>query len=115
MKSLQAILVVAFLTIACDQNGIAPSDTGNWIFYERGYSPGAGYITEDVAAVPPQTLALYEDGSMKSSIGELSEYKFYLVLEQGTDKNKILAVYKDRPADQHPDINTLERSYEMAS
>ena len=114
MKSLLPILLFTFLAIACDQNSVDPPDTGNWLLYERGYSPGAGYITEDVAAIPPQTLTLNADGSMKSSIGELSEYKFYLILEQGDDKNKILAVYKVRPVDQHPDINKLERSYEMA-
>src|SRR5690242_16330375 len=114
MKSLLAILLIAFLVIACDQNGVAPSDTGSWILYERGYSPGAGYITEDVSAVPPQTLALNENGSMTSTIGELSDYKFYLILEHDADKNKILAVFKDRPIDQHPDINKLERSYDIA-
>ncbi len=46
---------------------ISPNSNGQWVLYERGYSPGAGYITEDVALVPPQTLKLNSDGSLEAT------------------------------------------------
>jgi hypothetical protein len=116
MKPLLSILVVALLLLACDQNDkVNPSDTGEWILYESGYSPGAGYITENVPPVPAQTLKLNADGSLESTIDGWDKYKYYLILQESDEQQKILALYEERPINPNPDVNKLAFSFRMIS
>lgn len=114
MKTILTFLVCATLAMACDQSDNANvSDTGEWILYEQGYSPGAGYITEDVAPVPAQTMTLNADGTIEATIKGWEKFKYYLILEQDND-NKILALYESKPLNSNPDVNKLATSYQMA-
>lgn len=114
VKTILTILVCACFVIACDDNDNAkPSETGKWILYEQGYSPGVGYITEDIPLLPAQTLLLNEDGSLETTVKGWEKYKHYLILEQGVDENKILALYEEKPLTPNPDRETLAVSYTM--
>jgi hypothetical protein len=111
--TLLTIIFCSSLIFACDSNSDLNQKNGSWILYERGYSPGAGYITEDVSEQPPQTLSLNVDGTMKTSIKGMEEYKYYLILNDEKDEAKILALFKTKPLDRDP--SKLEHSYRMST
>lgn len=77
---------------------------GTWSLYERGYSPGAGYIVEDVP--PGQTITFESDGVMTSNIQDLSDFHFYLF------QNGVISFFKNDPGSS-PDPNTFTTSYDV--
>ena len=85
--------------------------SGTWRVFEYGYSPGAGYIVEPVAADPAQLLTLGTDGSFSSNYGALSEYKYYELLDDPQSDNRILALFTEYT--EHPDTDNLEQSYSV--
>ena len=85
--------------------------TGSWLLYERGYSPGAEYITENVSLLPPQTVTFHDDGTISSSVEGWKAHQFYLVLNDPSQPEvSVLALFNTLP-DQPVDTTALQNSY----
>jgi hypothetical protein len=120
MKTLWILLLSAMLLSSCENEGrlcCGKGDgddeiTGTWLLYETGYSPGAGYIIEEVPPYPAKTLTLDGSGGVKSSIGELTKYKYYEILHDTNIESDIVAFFETKPL-ATPDIDNLEHSYNI--
>lgn len=109
--ALFALLMVGVMS-SCDEKdccafGEDEGLTGTWLLYERGYSPGAGYITEPVSASPAQTLTFQDNGEMTSSINGSDEYEFYFI------QGNVIAFYKVYPGPS-PDPSTFTTSFNLS-
>jgi hypothetical protein len=97
-----AFIFILFL-LSCKDTPIDLSQdkelTGSWILYERGYSPGAGYIIEKVPTLPPQIITFKTDNRISTTITGLTDFKFYLITTDSVTKEKVLALYENFPAD----------------
>jgi hypothetical protein len=120
INTLSLLVALAVFFYGCEQRDccspLAPLDgslVGEWQLYERGYSPGAGYITEEVPAEPSQTFHFLADGTFSSSIQSMDGYKYYLVLDDPQSDQDILSLYKTDPGNKPQDIYKLEHSYSM--
>ena len=119
MSRIFTCFALAILTFSCDEEvrGIErirdSSLTGTWLYTEYGYSPGAGYFTEPVSPIPPQTITLMEDLTLRTNIQGLTKYRFYRILEDPNGTNLILAMYAVDPGDTPQDITQLEHSYSI--
>ena len=96
---------------ACCDHETINSLTDTWLLFETGYSPGSGYIVEPVSDTPPQTMVFQSDGSFLSNIQQVEEYTYYLLLPDG--EKEVLSLYKEKPVEENPDLNTLEHSYSV--
>ncbi len=114
--ALAAILII----ISCnnDQDCCLPIDEldnliGSWQVYERGYSPGSGYIVDGIPDDPAQILTFKSDNQFSSNYAGLEDFTYYLIIPDGTG-GYILALYKNilDMKDNH-DINTLTHSYNI--
>lgn len=120
MQNLKIFLfsIVSLIIISCEQDNISPEGSdavtmtlpGTWQLYERGYSPGAGYITDPVSTIPSQEISLQENGRFSSNIEGLENFLFYAVLNDGFD-NEILALFTKIPGADDLKIENLEHSY----
>jgi hypothetical protein len=86
---------------------------GTWLLYERGYSPGGGYIVEEVNNSPAQSLTFKSNGQMSSSLEGLEEYKFFYIQDDPVPEQRIVAFYKHYPG-QSPDPSTFNPSYHFS-
>jgi hypothetical protein len=115
MKRASAILgLICLMMTSCgdDETGIGADFEGTtWRLYEKGYSPGAGYITEPVAAEPPQLLRLGRGRMMYTNIGNLSGYTHYRILDDLDHNTKVLAFFKYDPGNEGLSVDHLEHSY----
>ena len=84
--------------------------TGSWLLYESGYSPGAGYITEEVPPFPAQTVTFHSGNKLSSNIEGLSDYNFYRVLDDEYSDDKVVGIYKTNPGNPHDPL-PYEHSY----
>lgn len=111
------ILSMGIVLGACDDNGIPNQNFSNaWLLYERGYSPGAGYITESVPDNPAQIIRLMEENRFSSNIEGLEKFGYYRILSDTTSDYPVLALFEtSSEADKVLDINKLEHSYIMES
>jgi hypothetical protein len=98
-------IIFPFLIIAlssCDEKDDNPTIestgelTGSWLLYERGYSPGAGYIVEAVPPTPRQVL-IFEEEEMSSSVSGLEDFKIYEVSTDTVTQTEFVALYKNSP------------------
>jgi hypothetical protein len=113
-----ALVLVSF-SVSCDHGGEGPDilpvgETliGSWLVSERGYSPGAGYITEEVPPRPAQTIIFKANGELFSNVEGFSQYPYYLVLEHPQDpEHYILALFATQPDGQPLDVNKLSPTY----
>jgi hypothetical protein len=96
-----------------NNNVIADTITGEWLFFEYGYSPGAGYETVAVSPVPPRTIRFEKDMSVVSNIENFSSVRFYRILEDTTHHTTVLALFEDDPGSQPVDIRGLTNSYSV--
>jgi len=110
---------MALLAFSCDENECCDegdpesrSIYGSWILFERGYSPGMGYIVDPVAPSPAQTINIKRDGSMSSNIKELNEFRFYHIEDDVTPESKVISFFKTDPGPS-PDPSTFETSYTL--
>lgn len=115
---LKHLLIPIYLFVAlssCDeQKECCPEDeveqmVGSWRLYERGYSPGGGYITEPIPADPPQDVTL-KDGRLTSTIDGFSDLKYYKILTDSMTHTPILALYVNDPEtgtnEVYPNVQT---------
>ncbi|MBT1702214.1 hypothetical protein [Chryseosolibacter indicus] len=112
------VLSIISLASTCDDNEshvsqVEPKNVaGRWVLYERGYSPGSGYITEQIPANPAQEITLEQTKRFTSNIQGLSDYKFYEILDDTNLQVKVLALFKAKP-EGFVEINNLEHSYNL--
>ncbi len=81
---------------------------GSWTLFERGYSPGSGYIVDPVSETPAQTMVMASDGRFASNIQQLETYRYFAIIPD--QDREILALFKSRPS-KDVDIDQLEHSY----
>ena len=109
------IILIAFLALSCNEKDCCVgmekegSDqlVGSWLLFERGYSPGAGYIIEPVSAVPPQIIEFKSNGELSCSVSGLTEYNFYAV------KGDVVGLFKSDPGPS-PDSLAFTHSYNFS-
>jgi len=110
-----SIILIVFLALSCDEKDCCTDQekegsnelAGDWILYERGYSPGAGYIIEPVSAVPPQIIGFKGNGELSCSVSGLQDYKFYSV------KGDVVGLFKSDPGPS-PDSLAFIHSYNFS-
>lgn len=106
------IILVAMFTLSCDEKECcvnveeegANDILGEWLLYERGYSPGAGYVIEPVSAVPPQLIKFKDNGILSCTVKGLTDYKFYSV------QSDVVGLFKTDPGPE-PDSLAFTHSY----
>ena len=103
MKTLVTSIFLLGLFAACEDDVLAPQDLlGEWEVYERGYSPGAGYIVEEASG----SLTFGADGDFRANYPEFEGFQSYRVLE--IDSMQVLALYESRRVKDNDDY---DRSY----
>jgi hypothetical protein len=95
-------IALALLIISCDRSMDASMTSaedlqGVWLLYERGYSPGAGYITEPVAANPPQTITFIDNRQIVNTLDGSQAYKFYTAERDAADQITRLKLFMTDP------------------
>jgi hypothetical protein len=120
MRKSAAYLAIVLLTLllSCNNNqdcclpiGDLDNLLGRWQVYERGFSPGAGYIIEEVPAEPVQTMTFEADNRFASNYSGLEEYSYFNILDDSSGEN-ILALYKNKSDfNNNQDTDNLEHSY----
>ncbi len=87
---------------------------GKWLLVERGYSPGAGYITEPIAPQAGLFIEMLPGGRFNSNIEGLKDRHFYAILDNPQDDRPVLALFKDQQ-EFTDDLDQLEHSYNAAN
>ena len=108
------IILITLLALSCDEKDCCAGSekegsndlAGDWLLFERGYSPGAGYIIEPVSAVPPQIIEFKNNGELLCSVSGLTDYKFYSV------KGDVVGLFKNDPGPS-PDSLAFTHSYNI--
>ena len=106
------LILIAVFTLSCEEKECclnleedgATDISGEWLLYERGYSPGAGYTIEPVSAVPPQRINFQDNGGLSCTVEGLTEYKFYSV------QGDVVGLFKTNPGPE-PDSLAFTHSY----
>ena len=109
------IILIAFIALSCNEKdccaGLEKEGSnelvGDWQLYERGYSPGAGYIIEPVSSNPPQIIEFKSNGELSCSVSGLTDYKFY------SAKGDVVGLFKNDPGPS-PDSLALTHSYNFS-
>lgn len=118
MKKLVAnilIILTASFALSCAEKECCPGlekDSnaelaGQWILFERGYSPGSGYFIEPVSPVPPQLIDFKSNGELSCSVTGLTDYKFYSV------RGDVVGLFKTDPGPS-PDSLAFDHSYNFS-
>jgi hypothetical protein len=107
-----SIILIAAFAMSCSEKECCPNQeegnantiSGEWLLYERGYSPGAGYITEPVSSNPAQRIEFKDNGELSCTVEGLADYKFYSV------KGDVVGLFKTNPGPA-PDSLAFTNSY----
>ena len=126
MRYLNTLLVLLCLTIcACQEEQdccilpeyemSADQLLGIWQVHEYGYSPGDSYHTVEVSATPLQFLQFKENHEFSSNYQNLTDFKYFLVIEDNQLDNPVLVLYEALPSnDEEIDPNDLtQHSYQL--
>ena len=119
MRLLSLLLVFLFLASACEHEEAmmetaSPNEiSGTWLYTEYGYSPGSGYYTKPVPAVPPQTITFTDDLQIRTNISELTKYKFYRIIEDVAEENPVIAFFEHDPGVGPQKLSELSHSYSI--
>jgi hypothetical protein len=84
---------------------------GRWLYVERGYSPGAGYITEPVPGTPVQTIQFFPDLTMDTDVEGLSDFKYYRLSKDITSEAVVLTLFRQNPDDGNPSNEVWNRYF----
>ena len=105
------LMLIVFLS-ACEDEFCCIDPEGDivdtWILFERGYSPGAGYIVEPISETPAQTMVIRSDGRFSSNIRDLGKYRHFVVLPD--QDHQVLALFEKKPP-KTLNLDELEHSY----
>jgi hypothetical protein len=85
---------------------------GVWLFFERGYSPGAGYITESIPSEPAQKLIL-TDGKLSSTAEGWENLRFYRILNDTVSHSPYIAFYTTDPDSQPANSSVATYSFDL--
>ena len=117
MKSIFHLLLAVTFVSGCVEKEVmccAIPETqplnGDWLFFERGYSPGGGYVTESIPAEAAQKLKL-TDGKVLSTVEGWENFRFYRILNDTVYHSPYIAFYNLDPASQPSDSSTF--SFEL--
>jgi hypothetical protein len=101
------LFVVILVGSSCkDDSMVVPSPLhGTWLLYETGFSPGAGYIVNEVPEVPAQTLTLNADGTVESTMDGFKDYVFYQI------DSDVVKFYRSNPDTEPRDPNLIPGSF----
>lgn len=97
MKRWTLIPTLLFTLINCRSTYSVNSElrdslAGTWLFYEQGYSPGAGYIINKIPAKPEQTLTLTANGRIQAKGDGLKYYQSFNSFRTDT-LNQVTRIY----------------------
>jgi hypothetical protein len=95
------IFVLLFVFSACDEQIESQTSgdetgelSGSWLLYERGYSPGAGYVTEDVPRIPPQIIT-FKENRISSTISNYQDFKYYQIQTDTVTSTQFVAFHEN--------------------
>ncbi len=111
-------MAIVISMASCDDNSGSPYDeehgdqtlTGTWVLFERGYSPGFGYIVEEVK--DGQTLTLRSNGTLRTNLTDIRDFKFYYVHNAVNPVETVIAFFEEDPGPS-PDPSTFRTSYNV--
>lgn len=103
------IISSILLVVSCQENTII----GSWQLYENGYSPGDKYIVEQVPEEPAQIITFKSDGSFTSNLDDLKKFKYYLIIEDQTNGEEVLALFEQDPGKTARAVSELENVYNV--
>jgi hypothetical protein len=119
MKSIFPLLLAVSLVSGCVENEdmcCAISETqpldGVWLLFERGYSPGAGYITESISSEPAQKLIL-SDGKVSSTTEGWESLKFYTISNDTVYQSPYIELYTTDPNSQPSNSSVATYSFDL--
>ena len=118
MKNLKqsVFIILGIIVMGCVEKedlccGIQETNklSGTWLFYERGYSPGFGYITEAIPSKPAQMVTIGDD-DISSTVKGWEQLKYYRILTDPDAHTQYVALYVNDPGAQPgtpaPDVQT---------
>ena len=112
--------MVFVVLIACDEGKITSEEGdfeqlgGKWLLFERGYSPGVGYIVEPVDPKPPQTLTFLSKRRVYSTISGLEAFSHYRLFDDTYQDGTILAFYNHDPG-ENATLESSAAAYNVSS
>jgi len=110
---------ILLITSSCEDPSLEWGETfdegisllGKWQVYEKGYSPGSGYIIVEVPAEPAQLLNFKSGNRFSSNILGFESFTYYLILNDKSESS-ILALYEEKPDNpENEDTKNLDHSY----
>jgi hypothetical protein len=118
MRLLPLLLAIVILASACEETAMVKTTSpnqisGTWLQTEYGYSPGSGYYTKPVPAVPPQMITFTEDLQIQTNISGLTKYKFYRIIEDAAEENPVIAFFEQDPGVGPHELSGLTHSYSI--
>ena len=96
------LVIVLIVPAACaeekDSDPISEGDelSGSWILVEHGYSPGRGYIVEEVPEKPAQIITLTA-GKITTTMVGFKQLTHYEVLTDSTTNTPYMAFHSSDP------------------
>jgi hypothetical protein len=116
MKIFQFLILATMSTmfLGCEHEiaddvccGIYDTDelSGKWLLYESGYSPGVGYVVEEISSSPPQTIE-FSDGRVETTGDIFNDIRFYKILTDTVTNTPYVALYTQAPSMQQPPEST---------
>ena len=87
---------------------------GTWLLYEKGYSPGAGYIVEAVGAELEQTITFKNNHRMEVTIPWLEDFEYYAVMMDENNQDVVLAFYESNPGPS-PKLSSSDHKYTLVT
>lgn len=118
MRLPSLLFVIIILASACEDEAMVKTASpnqisGTWLHTEHGYSPGSGYYTKPVPAVPPQTITFTKDLQIRTNISGLTNYKFYRIIEDPAEGNPVIAFFENDPGVGPQELSGLAHSYSI--
>lgn len=95
-----------FLTIVGE-----PDIEGKWQVYEKGSSPGSGYVIEKVPNKPAQIVEFRSDNILVTNV--LGDYSYYYLITDLTTGEDIVALYKTEQNAEEITMADLGVSYAL--
>ncbi len=89
-----------------------PDIVGKWQAYEKGGSPGFGYVIEKVPRIPAKLVEFKSDNTLVTNV--LGDYSYYYVLIDLTNGEKIVALFETQQEIENINLNEIGASYTLS-
>lgn len=110
------LILLIIAAFGCNESGnefFKDNDLlGEWQIYESGYSPGGGYVIDEVPADPLRYVRFGEDQEFESNYEGLEGVHFYSIVEE--NGRPTLHLYQNEPGDRVPGDQQMAYKYRMA-